>query len=133
MRRTIEQLLATFNSLTPSQRITFGAITVLIPVGFLFFTWNASSSSMVPLSYGKVFGIEEMRNAEQALKEAVMNKFRSEGRQILAPASDVEKYNAALLQSGNLPTHWAEELEKKLESTNPFMTSSETLRQTREA
>jgi flagellar M-ring protein FliF len=133
MRRTLEQLLAIFNSLALSQRITFAAIMVLIPVGFLFFAWNGSASSMVPLSYGKVFSIDEMRNAEQSLKEAGLTKFRAEGRQILAPAGDVEKYNAALLQSGSLPAHWAEELEKKLESTNPFMTSSETLKQMREA
>lgn len=133
MRRTFEQILAIYNSLAPSQRITFAALAVLIPAGFLFFAWNGSNSSMVPLSYGKVFGLDEMRNAEQSLKEAGLTKFRSEGRQILAPASEVEKYNAALLQTGSLPSHWAEELEKKLESTNPFMTSAETLRQTREA
>jgi len=133
MRRTFEQILAVFNSLAPSQRITFAAITVLIPIGFLFFAWNGASSSMVPLSYGKVFSLDELRNAEQALKEAGLSKFHSEGRQILAPAADVEKYNAALLQSGSLPSHWAEELEKKLDSTNPFMTSAENLRQTRDA
>ncbi len=133
MRRTLDQFLAVFNSLAPSQRITFAAIALLIPAGFLFFAWNGASSTMVPLSYGKVFSNDEMRNAEQALKDAGMSKFRSEGRQILAPASDVEKYNAALLQSGSLPTHWAEELEKKLESTNPFLTSAESLKQTREA
>src|SRR5579864_1696683 len=132
MRRTFEQFMAVFNSLAPSQRITFAAITVLIPVGFLFFAWNGSSSSLVPLSYGKVFSLDEMRNAEQSLKEAGLSKFRSEGRQILAPANEVDKYNAALLQSGSLPSHWAEELEKKLESTNPFMTSTETLKQMRE-
>jgi flagellar M-ring protein FliF len=133
MRRTLEQFLAVFNSLAPSQRITFAAIALLIPAGFLFFAWNGSSSTMIPLSYGKVFANDELRNAEQALKDAGLSKFRSEGRQILAPAGDVEKYNAALLQSGSLPTHWAEELEKKLESTNPFLTSAESLKQTREA
>ena len=133
MRRTFEQFLTVFNSLAPSQRITFLAIALLIPAGFLFFAWNGSSSTMVPLSYGKVFSNDELRNAEQALKEAGLSKFRSEGRQILAPAGEVEKYNAALLQAGTLPTHWAEELEKKLESTNPFLTSSESLKQTREA
>jgi flagellar biosynthesis/type III secretory pathway M-ring protein FliF/YscJ len=133
MRRTLEQFLAVFNSLAPSQRITFAAIALLIPAGFAFFAWNGSSSTMIPLSYGKVFSNDELRNAEQALKDAGFSKFRSEGRQILAPAGDVEKYNAALLQSGSLPTHWAEELEKKLESTNPFLTSAESLKQTREA
>src|SRR5580700_11850595 len=133
MRRTLEQFLAVFNSLAPSQRITFAVIALLIPAGFLFFAWNGNSSTMVPLSYGKVFSNDELRNAEQALKEAGFSKFHSEGRQILAPASEVEKYNATLLQSGSLPSHWAEELEKKLESTNPFMSSTENLRQTREA
>jgi flagellar biosynthesis/type III secretory pathway M-ring protein FliF/YscJ len=133
MRRTLDQLLAVFNSLAPSQRITFAVIALLIPAGFLFFAWNGNSSTMVPLSYGKVFSNDELRNAEQALKEAGFSKFHSEGRQILAPASEVEKYNATLLQSGSLPTHWAEELEKKLESTNPFMSSAESMKQTREA
>jgi flagellar M-ring protein FliF len=133
MRRTLDQFLAVFNSLAPSQRITFAVIALLIPAGFLFFAWNGNSSTMVPLSYGKVFSNDELRNAEQALKEAGFSKFHSEGRQILAPASEVEKYNATLLQSGSLPTHWAEELEKKLESTNPFMSSAESMKQTREA
>jgi flagellar biosynthesis/type III secretory pathway M-ring protein FliF/YscJ len=133
MRRTLEQFLAVFNSLAPSQRVTFAAIALLIPAGFLFFAYTGSGTSMVPLSYGKSFSLEEMRNAEQALKEAGFTKFKSEGRQILAPASEVEKYNAALLQSGNLPSHWAEELERKLESTSPFLSSSESLRQMREA
>src|ERR1700733_11835324 len=133
MRRTFDQFLAVYNSLAPSQRITFAAIAVLIPTAFLFFAWNGSSSSMVALSYGKVFSTDEIRNAEQALKEAGLNKFKSEGGQIFAPAGEVEKYNAALLQSGSLPSHWAEELEKKLDSTNPFMSSTENLRQTRDA
>jgi flagellar biosynthesis/type III secretory pathway M-ring protein FliF/YscJ len=133
MRRTLDQFLAVFNSLAPSQRITFAVIALLIPAVFLFVAWNGTSSTLVPLSYGKVFSNDELRNAEQALKDAGLSKFHTEGRQILAPAGDVEKYNAALLQSGSLPTHWAEELEKKLESTNPFLTSTETLKQTREA
>ena len=70
MRRTLEQFLAVFNSLAPSQRITFAAIALLIPAGFLFFAWNGSSSTMIPLSYGKVFSNDELRNAEQALKDA---------------------------------------------------------------
>src|ERR1700689_5304282 len=102
MRRTFEQIMAVFNSLAPSQRITFAALAILIPVGYLFFAWNGASSSMVALSYGKIFSLDEMHNAEQALKEAGLSKSRSEGRQILAPASEVEKYNAALLQSGSL-------------------------------
>jgi flagellar biosynthesis/type III secretory pathway M-ring protein FliF/YscJ len=132
MRRTLDQFLQIFSSLAPSQRITFAVIAVLVPAAFWFLATNGASSAMTPLSYGKVFSLDELRNAEQSLKEAGLNKFRAEGHQLLAPASDVDKYNAALLQSGSLPSHWAEELEKKLESTNPFMTSSETLKQMRE-
>ena len=69
MRRTFEQFLTVFNSLAPSQRITFAVIALLIPAGFLFFAWNGNSSTMVPLSYGKVFSNDELRSAEQALKE----------------------------------------------------------------
>ena len=124
MRRTLDQFLAVFNSLAPSQRITFAVIALLIPAGFLFFAWNGNSSTMVPLSYGKVFSNDELRNAEQRSRKRASRSFTAKEGGILAPASEVEKYNATLLQSGSLPTHWAEELEKKLESTNPFMTSA---------
>jgi len=122
VRRTLDQLLALFNSMAPSQKLTLAVVTVAIPAAMFLLIWNGSTSSYVPLSYGKLFSPEEQRNAEQALMEAGFSQFRSEGRQILAPRSDVERYNNALLQSGSLPANWAEELEKKLDRSNLFST-----------
>src|SRR3972149_11984952 len=108
--------------MTPSQKLTLAVVTLSIPAAFFVMIWNGSSASYVPLSYGKVFSPEEQRNAEQALKEANLTQFKSEGRQILAPRNEVERYNNALLQSGSLPANWAEELEKKYEKSNIFST-----------
>src|SRR5580704_4479330 len=115
MRRTFEQFLAVFNSLAPSQRINFIAIALLIPAGFLFFAWNGASSTMVPLSYGKVFSNDELRNAEQALKEAGLQKSGSGGLKSPPPASTAKKYNGALLRPGTRPTNWAKNFKKNLE------------------
>ena len=38
------------------------------------------------------------------------------------PKADVERYNAALLEGGSLPTDWASELEKSIEHSSPFTT-----------
>lgn len=108
--------------MTPSQKLTLAVVTLAIPAAFLVMLWNGSTSSYVALSYGKVFSPDEQRNAEQSLKEAGLTQFRSEGRQILAPRGEVEKYNNALLQSGSLPSNWAEELETKLEKSTVFST-----------
>ncbi|MGE3316916.1 MAG: hypothetical protein AB7O26_17505, partial [Planctomycetaceae bacterium] len=102
--------------------LTLAVVTVAIPAALYLVIFNGSTSSYVPLSYGKLFTAEEQRSAEQSLMEAGLSQFRSEGRQILAPRNEVEKYNNALLQSGSLPANWAEELEKKLDKSNLFST-----------
>lgn len=108
--------------MSASQKLTLAVVTLAIPAALYLVIFNGSTSSYVPLSYGKLFSAEEQRSAEQALKEAGLTQFRSEGRQILAPRNDVERYNNALLQSGSLPANWAEELEKKLDRSNLFST-----------
>ena len=125
LRRTFDQYAALFKAMTPSQRGTLVAVPLMLAVAFGVLMFRDGSATYVALSYGKSFSTEEIINAEQTLKEKGLSDFRREGRQILAPAGEAEKYNAALLEAGSLPENWAEELEKQIENKSIFASRDE--------
>ena len=120
LTRTWQQLTSLFGKLSPSQRLTYVAVPVIVFAAFGVLMWQGTTSSYVPLSWGKIFTNEELRSAEQTLIEAGLDDFRTQGQRILVPASEVEKYNAALLVEGNLPTNSMSEFEKQFEKTSVF-------------
>jgi len=120
LTRTWQQLASLFGKLSPSQRLTLVAVPVIVFAAFGVLMWKGSTSSYVPLSWGKVFSNDELRSAEQTLIEAGLDDFRTQGQRILVPASDVERYNAALLVEGNLPTNSMSEFEKQFEKSSVF-------------
>ena len=125
LRRTLNQYLDLFRSMSPSQRGTLVVVPLMVVGALAFLMFRDSTSSLVAVSFGKTFTTEEIINAEQTLKEAGLNDFRREGRQILVPAAQVERYNAALLAAGSLPDNWAEELEKQIENKSIFASRDE--------
>ncbi|MEX0715953.1 MAG: hypothetical protein WD066_05170 [Planctomycetaceae bacterium] len=116
LKRTSNQFLELFGSMTPSQRGTLIVVPLLLAGAFAMLLFReTSTSSYVPLSWGKVFTTEELIHAEQTLREKGLGKFRREGAQILAPAGEAEQYNAALLANGGLPSQPLSEFEKQLD------------------
>ena len=126
LKRTWQQFADLFGALPPSQRLTLVAVPAVLMAAFGVLIWNGQSSTYVPLSWGKVFAVDELRTAEQTLIEAGLADFRTEGQRIFVPAGEAEKYNAALLVDGRLPTDSLSEFEKQFEKSNVF-TSREQL------
>src|SRR5690349_17237863 len=96
VKRTWQQFADLFGALPPSQRLTLVAVPAVLMAAFGVLIWQGKSSSEVPLSWGKVFSVDELRTAEQTLIEAGLSEFRTEGQRIFVPAAEAEKYNAAL-------------------------------------
>ncbi|MEX0703443.1 MAG: hypothetical protein WD069_15210 [Planctomycetales bacterium] len=115
LKRTTNQFIELFGSMTPSQRGTLLVVPLLLAAAFGVLLFRGSTSSFVPLSWGKVFTTDELIHAEQTLREAGLGEFRREGAQILAPADRAEQYNAALLRNGGLPSQPLSEFEKQLD------------------
>ncbi|HEX6984972.1 MAG TPA: hypothetical protein VF170_06325, partial [Planctomycetaceae bacterium] len=120
LKRTWQQIADLFRAMSPSQRLTLVVVPAVLLAAFGVLVWQGRTSSYVPLSWGKVFTIDQLRSAEQTLIEAGLTEFRTEGQRILVPASDVERYNAALLVDGNLPSDSLSEFEKQFEKSSVF-------------
>lgn len=120
LTRTWQQLATLFGKLSPSQRLTLVVVPIVVFAAFGVLMWQGNTTSYVPLSWGKIFSNDELRSAEQTLIEAGLDDFRTQGQRILVPASEVERYNAALLVEGNLPTNSMSEFEKQFEKTSVF-------------
>ena len=59
---------------------------------------------------------------EQALVAAGLTGFEREGQRILAPESDLDRYNAALLELDALPADLGSQMLKQYETLGPFST-----------
>ena len=120
LRRTLNQFLDLYRSMSPSQRGTLIAVPAMILVALFLLISGARSSRHVPLSWGKTFTREELMSAEQTLLDAGLSDFHSKGQRLMVPGGEVERYNAALLEGGSLPTDWGSELEKQFEGDGIF-------------
>lgn len=129
----MEALKLTFNrfaefyaKFTVSQRLAITAVALLIAVGLGFIAYNTASSGYVAASFGKTFTGDEMKTALAVLREKGLTQYRQQGSQLLVPSSEVDRYNAALLEGGGLPDDWAAELEKQYEKRGWFPSDRQT-------
>ncbi|MAG93001.1 MAG: hypothetical protein CMJ48_04555 [Planctomycetaceae bacterium] len=125
LRRTSEQFSGLYQSMTPSQRGTLIVIPLLIVGAFALMMFNGSGTSMTAVSYGKTFKFEELVRAEEAFRLAGLNDWEPNGRLLMVPAKQVDKYNAALAQAGSLPADWTEELLAQIDKASLFGGSKE--------
>ena len=120
LRPILQQYRELFRSMSPGQRATLLAVALAVAGVFGVLLTRAGGESHVPLTWGKAFTAEELAVAEQTLLDAGLTEYRRDGRRLLVPASDVERYNAALLQGESLPSNYAEELERQLDKQSIF-------------
>lgn len=132
LNRMVGQLRTLYGSMSASQRMTLVLLPVLLVAAFGFLMMRGWSDSYVAVSWGKTFTTPELINAEQAFHDAGLTEYQREGQRLMAPKGEVERYNAALLEGGGLPTDWASELEKKIENSGPF-TSKDKLQAMKDA
>ena len=114
------QTLAVWRSMAVSQRLTFGLLLALLLGGFGWMILRDAAPPRVPLFTGKSFTVEESMNAQQILLASGLDDFEQRGTQLYVPSDEVERYNAALLAGGGLPTNWAEEWEKQNAALGQF-------------
>jgi flagellar M-ring protein FliF len=126
VRQTFSQFAGVYRGLTASQRGTVLVVAGVVAAAFALLAFRGSSSSYVPLSWGKAFTTEELMNAEQTLVDAQLHDFRREGQRLLVPKSEVERYNAALLEGGTLPPGWGGELAAQFDKSNGVFESART-------
>ena len=125
LKRGFGQFLELYRSMTPSQRGTLIVVPLLTVVGLGFVMFTGSSGSYQALSWGKVFTTEELINAEQTLIQAGLTEFQREGQRILVPSAEVDRYNAALITDGTLPSESVSEWERQFEKSTSFTSQSQ--------
>lgn len=120
--RMTRQLVELFRAMSSVQRMTFVALAAALSLGFGWLLWINRGSDLQPVSYGKLFTSEEIVSAEQALVSAGLTGFRRDGQQLLVPVLELDRYNAALLESDALPTDLGAQMLKQFETLGPFST-----------
>jgi flagellar M-ring protein FliF len=125
LKKSYQQFLNLFGSMSGSQRATLLVVPLMVVAAFGFLMFQDNSSSYVALSWGKLFRTEELILAEQTLITAGLTDFRRRGQRIMVPQGEAEQYNAALIDGGGLPNHWAEELEKSLANGGLFQSKDQ--------
>ncbi len=112
--KTLQQFFDLYKSMSPSQRGTLIVVPLIIVGAFAFLMFGDRSSSYVPLSWGKTFTSGELSRAKQTLMDAGLDDYRRKGLRLMVPKNEIDRYNAALVDGGALPTHWTEDLEISL-------------------
>lgn len=97
--------------MTGSQRATLLLVPLIVLSAFGYLIYNRNFNADEAVSWGRVFSTEEVIQAETAFLQSGLNTFRREGGRIFVPASEVDRYNAVLVESDTLPTDWASERE----------------------
>jgi flagellar M-ring protein FliF len=125
LKKSYQQFLNLFGSMSGSQRATLLVVPLMVVAAFGFLMFQDNSSSYVALSWGKLFRTEELDRAEQTLIDAGLTDFRRRGQRLMVPKGEEGQYNAALVDGGALPNHWAEELEKSLANGGLFQSKAQ--------
>jgi len=120
--RILRQLTELLREMSSVQRVTSIGAACLVLFGFGWLVFLNQKSAFQAVSYGKVFATEELTSAEQALASAGLTGFRRDGQRLLAPAKDLDRYNAALLESDALPPDLGTQMLKQYETLGPFST-----------
>lgn len=120
IRKVLSQYFRLYSDRTVAEKVAIAAVSLLLIGGFGVLISKNFTPAYDALSWGKVFTTEELARAEQTLRDANLNEFQRDGQRIMVPRAKVERYNAALVAGGGLPSNSASELEKQLEKTNVF-------------
>jgi flagellar M-ring protein FliF len=120
--RITRQLFELFRAMSPVQRATFVMVPVLMVGGFIWLLAANRPSDLQPVSFGKAFATDELTAVEKALNQAGLTEYRRSGRQILAPAGKLDRYNAALVEFDAVPSDLGSQILKQFESLGPFST-----------
>lgn len=120
--RVTRQLIELFRAMAPVQRVSMLVLSVVVLLGFGWVIFRNQGSDYKVVSFGKVFSADEIASAEQALVSAGLGDYRRDGQRLLVPARELDRYNAALLESDALPADLGSQMLKQFETLGPFST-----------
>lgn len=120
--RLTQQLIELFRAMSPAQRVTFVAVPALLLAGITWLVVVNRPEDYQAVSFGKSFATEELVSAERALNQAGLLNYRRDGRRLLAPAGELDRYNAALVEFDAVPADLGSQILKQFESLGPFST-----------
>jgi len=120
--RITRQLVELFRAMSLVQRATFVAVPLLMLGGFAWLLVANRPDDFRAVSFGKAFASDELSAAERALNQAGLTNYRREGRKLLAPANQLDRYNAALVEFDAVPSDLGSQMLKQFESLGPFTT-----------
>ena len=120
--RITRQLVELFRAMSLVQRATFVAVPLLMLGGFAWLLVANRPNDFQAVSFGKAFASDELSAAERALNQAGLTNYRREGRKLLAPANQLDRYNAALVEFDAVPSDLGSQMLKQFESLGPFTT-----------
>ena len=125
--RITRQLVDQLREMPFAQRVVSIGLVLVVLAGFAGLMFVNQQNPLQPVSFGKAFTNEERSSAEKALKAAGLNGFRRDGQRLLAPEKELNRYNAALLETDALPTDLGAQMLKQVESLGPFTTDRQRL------
>ena len=125
--RITRQLVDQLREMPLAQRVVSIGLVLVVFAGFAGLLFVNQQNPLQPVSFGKAFTNEERSTAEKALKAAGLSGFRRDGQRLLAPEKDLNRYNAALLETDALPTDLGAQMLKQVESLGPFTTDRQRL------
>ncbi|MFO1065098.1 MAG: hypothetical protein U0892_14630 [Pirellulales bacterium] len=120
LEKLLQQVRELFSSMTPSARIISALMAGVIIVSMGWILSNQQSSKLEYLFGGQQFTEDQLNTAEKALGEAGLRQYEREGARIKIPTAERDLYLKALAEGGAVPKEWGAEIEKALNSGNPF-------------
>ncbi len=120
--RITRQLFELFRARSLVQRATFVAVPVLVLAGLTWLVAFNRPDDHQAVLFGKTFASDELAVAEKALNQAGLLNYRREDRKLLAPAAELDRYNAALVEFDAVPPDLGSQMLKQFETLGPFST-----------
>lgn len=113
-QKTLAQFRDLFNGMAPSQRMTLVAVPLMVVAALALVIYLGRGPAEEYLNAGKPFSADELKHAEEALRQAGLSQFHLDGQKILVPRSELTRYQAALLEKG-VRSDFGSEMEKATE------------------
>lgn len=125
LQATWKQLAALWEKLSPSQRLTFLAVPLIVVGGLGALVYGTRQPGHDYLLGGKVFAAEELRAAQEALNGAGLTGYTVDGQRVRVPKADTMRYNAALVEGGAMPAEYGDSLVKMYREAGLWATDSD--------
>lgn len=120
--RITRQLIELYRAMSLVQRMTFVMVPALLVGGLAWLVVLNRPDDHQAVLFGKSFTSDELVAAEKALNHAGLLSYRRDDHQLLAPAAELDRYNAALVEFDAIPSDLGSQILKQFETLGPFST-----------